>query len=142
MLSRLKCRSASTFSPDLSPRVLNSLTSGLNPDLYPQVLWGAEARIPQCPATTHLQRSWMLQRNLKKRAPKSSKALPRPTGHCRSMAVIFLTLFLTFFFAGAATGFQDPQDEHSIRGQQGLLKSSKDWKHASCRGILRSVQSH
>ena len=142
MLSRLKCRSASTFSPDLSPRVLNSLTSGLNPDLYLQVLWGAEARIPQCPATTHLQRSWMLQRNLKKRAPKSSKALPHPTGHCRSMAVIFLTLFLTFFLPGLPQVFKTLKMNTQSEGQQGLLKSSKDWKHASCRGILRSVQSH
>jgi len=34
------------LSPDFSPRVLCSLTSGLNPDLYPQVLLGLKQGSP------------------------------------------------------------------------------------------------
>lgn len=82
----------------------------------------------------------MLQRNLKKRAPKSSKALPHPPGHWRSMAVIFVTLFLTLL-SRVAKGFKTLNLNTRSERQQGL-RNSKDWKHASCRGILQSVQSH
>lgn len=96
------------------------------------------------PMSSHHTSPKILDATEKSQKESSQKLQSSPTSY-RTLQINgsnFLYPFPDFFLPGLPQVFKTLKMNTQSEGQQGLLKSSKDWKHASCRGILRSVQSH